>query len=173
MEIGGEVCAKLWMSVGNVTEREARTRCGPGLKPKILTTSLIAAPEGTAPLTEVRGFHHRLGLRCNLATILPLLGPALKTRVQEKLARSGQDDRLGGLAIQPNSRRAARTPPCATAEGEPFYGWRSRVIFSRDWARARTSRSSMLARTTTAADFCGARMIAVLVPCWPPVWPMV
>jgi len=92
MEIGGEVCAKLWMSVGNATdEPEARTSCGPGLKPKILTTSLIAVPEGTAPLTEVRGFHHRPGLRCNLATILPLRGPALKTRVQEKTGplRSG------------------------------------------------------------------------------------
>ena len=85
MEIGAQVCAKLWMSVGNATdEREARTRCEPGLKPKILTTSLIAVPEGTAPLTEVRGFHHRLGLRCNLARILPLRGPALKTQVQEE-----------------------------------------------------------------------------------------
>jgi hypothetical protein len=32
----------------------------PGLKPFILVTSSIAAPEGAAPLTEVRGFHLKI-----------------------------------------------------------------------------------------------------------------
>ena len=35
---------------------ESRRGCGPGLKPKILA-DFVAASEGAAPLTQVRGFH--------------------------------------------------------------------------------------------------------------------